>query len=174
MDLVIHPKLVRISIIVLVFFLAGTALVFFWPRLRTPQTNIQPTPGPDVIAAVNAIQAFYTMDYTESPKLWSARLCGYTTEKGCEAVRIFYAPLVRATIEQYKVQTHCVVKPIQLVRDDGHQRIWKLLVTLTNPWSQLKTPTQYVYASVELENGQWLLDRVLFNQEVSHLPTPTP
>ena len=174
MDLVIHPKFLRIAIGVFLLLLLGTGLALLWPRFGTLQTMADPTPGPDALAAVEAVKAFYTLDYTESPQLWPARVCTHTTEKGCQAIQAFYAPSVRAAVEKYHIQTGCEVEPIQLVLDDGNQRIWKVQVTLTHPWSELTSPTQYAYVVMTKENGKWLMDRMLFDQEIAHLPTPTP
>ena len=160
MDLVIHPKLGRIVIGAFLLLLIGTGLVLLWPRFAAPQAMAEPTPGPDALAAVEAVKAFYSLDYTESPQLWSARVCTYTTEKGCQAIQAFYAPSVRAAVEKYQIQTGCDVETIQLILDDGNRRIWKVQVTLTHPWSELTSPTQYAYVVMTKENSKCLLDRM--------------
>jgi hypothetical protein len=174
MDILINSKATRILAAVLMLALVAVTLVLIWPRVFAPEATPDPGLSPDALAAQVAVTAFYTMDYTESPELWPARVCAYTTEKGCLAVRDFYAPSVRAAIEKYKIQTECEVEPIQLMLDAGSQRIWKLQVTLTNPWTELSIATQEAYAEVDYQDGQWLLNRILFEQEIAHLLTPAP
>ena len=58
--------------------------------------------------------------------------------------------------------------------DFGESRIWKLQVTLVNPWDAETVDVQQVYAEVRKEGGRWLLERILFEQEIAQHLTPAP
>lgn len=174
MDIVLNSKGLRNAALTLILALAGIAALLVMPLLLTPTPrNDSETPA-DAMAAVNAVTAFYTLDYTEPPNLWPSRVCTYTTQKGCQAIREFFAPSVQAAVDEYRVQTYAMVEPVQVMADIEGRRIWKLEVTLTNPWSDETVGVQDIYAEVEREGGQWLLSRVLFEQEIAQFLTPTP
>jgi len=174
MDIVLDSKSIRNAAIVLVLTLSAiAALVFVPPFLVTKSQNNVQIPA-DAMAAVSGVTAFYTLDYTEPPDLWASRVCAHTTGKGCEAIREFFAPSIKAAIDQYRVQTYAMVEPVQMMADFEDQRIWKLEVTMSNPWNEETVGTQDVYAEVEMEDGEWLLSRILFEQEISQFLTPTP
>ncbi len=174
MDIVVDSKSVCNAAIVLILAVAGVAAsLFIPPYLASRAQNDSEIPS-DAMAAVNGVTAFYTLDYTEPPNLWSSRVCAYATKKGCEAIREFFAPSVQAAVDQYQVQTYAMVEPVQMMADFEDRRIWKLEVTMTNPWNEETVGTQDVYAEVEKEDGEWLLSRILFEQEVVRFLTPTP
>ena len=175
MDIVVNSKGVRNALVAAVLAIVGITALLVVPVMMTPKSTSTPAIPPDAMAAVKGATAFYTLDYTEPPNLWPLRVCGYTTEEGCKAIREFFASSVQAAIHKYRVQTHAFAKPVQLIVDDGDRRIWKLEVTLTNPWSEgSEGMTQDVYAAVAKEGGRWLLSRILFEQEVAKFITPTP
>lgn len=174
MDIVVNSKGVQNAAFTLILALAGITALLVVPHYLAPKPQTGPAIPPDAMAAVDGVTAFYTLDYTEPPNLWPLRVCTYATEKGCEAIREFFAPSVQAAVDQYRVQTYAMVEPVQVMVDAGDRRIWKLEVTLTNPWSEDTLGTQNVYAEVEKEGGKWLLSRVLFEQEIAQFLTPTP
>ncbi len=175
MDIDVNSKGVRNAAVALVVALVGIIALLVVPVILAPKPQIPPAIPPDAMAAVKGATAFYTLDYTEPPNLWPLRVCGYTTEAGCKAIREFFAPSVQAAIDKYRVQTHAFVEPVQLMADDGDRRIWKLEVTLTHPWSEGSEGMQQdVYAEVAKEGGRWLLSRILFEQEIAQFLTPTP
>ena len=124
-------------------------------------------------AAVNAVTAFYTLDYTSSPELWISNVCAYATKKAATAIRSFFAPIVQTQVQSYQVQTGCNVQPIRLVEDDGDIRIWQVSVTLDHPWAGLDAPTQDVFVEVAKMHGGWLMNRILFEQEVERFINST-
>src|SRR5688572_16889937 len=175
MDIVVNSKGVRNAVIAFVVAVVGITAMLFVPLILAPKPQNEPALPPDAMAAVKGATAFYTLDYTEPPNLWPLRVCGYTTEQGCQAIREYFAPSVQAAIDQYRVQTHAFVEPVQLMVDDGDRRIWKLEVILTNPWTEgSEGMHQDVYAEVAKEGGRWLLNRILFEQEIDQFLTPAP
>jgi hypothetical protein len=135
-------------------------------------TQPDPQSAPDSQAAVTALTAFYTLDYSEPVDQWQGRVCALTTPNGCQLIQALFAPVVRQVVEDNQVKTGCTVQPLRLVEDDGATRIWKLEVTLGNPWPG-EASTTPVYAEVAQANGAWLLNRILFSQETARFATPT-
>jgi hypothetical protein len=175
MDILVNTKGARNAAILAFLSLAGIIALMVVPIIIAPKQETKPAMPPDAMAAVQGITAFYTLDFTESSDKWLLRVCGYTTDQGCLAVKDFFAPSVRAAVDQNRIQTHAFVTPVQLISDQGDHRIWRLGVTLTNPWKDGQEGMQQdVYADVANVGGKWLLNRILFEQEVSQFLTPIP
>ena len=134
-------------------------------------TQPDPQSAPDAQAAVAALTAFYTLDYTEPVDQWQGRVCVLTTPNGCELIQVLFAPAVRQVVEANQVKTDCTVLALRLVEDKGDTRAWLLEVTLDAPWPG-ENPTTQVYAEVTQINGNWLLNRILFDQETARFATP--
>ena len=174
MQVFIPPKIRKLLIIVLIVLLVGIGASILWPRLFPPHESASIlTPG-DAEAASNAAKAFYTLDDSEGIDGWIARVCATATEKGCVAIRNFYAPAVQDMVAKNHIQTECTTRSVRLVSEKGDTRIWEVQVSLTHPWADLKAVSQDVYVEVSNTDGQWLMDRILFAQEAAYLKTPTP
>jgi hypothetical protein len=137
----------------------------------TTPTQTDPRHAPDAQAAVAALTAFYTLDYTEPVDQWQGRVCVLTTPNGCQLIQMLFAPAVRQVVEANKVKTNCTVLALRVIEDKGDTRAWLLEVTLDAPWPG-ENPTTQVYAEVTLINGNWLLNRILFDQETARFATP--
>ena len=174
MDIVVNSKGARTAAVILLLALAGLMGWSAWQQGLIPNPESEPALPPDALAAAKGVSAFYTLDFTEPPNLWPQRVCAYTTQEGCKAIQDFFAPAVIASAERYQVRTQAMAEPLQVVADLGTRRIWKLAVTLTNPWSDETVGAQEVYAEVRQEGGQWLLERILFEQEIAQYLTPAP
>jgi len=160
--------------------LAGWAIFHFViPLFQDKQI---PAAGPalsqDAQAAIAGVSAFYTIDYTESAEQWADRVCTTTTHEGCIFARGYVAAAVHATAEKYFVQTSCTVLPVELVdNDEAHMvRIWKMQVTLSNPWPTVEqTHTAYVAVGYDENFQEWRMQHVLFEQEAhKYAVTNTP
>ena len=123
------------------------------------------------MAATAALNAFYTLDYTESVEQWQGRVCTLTTKDGCQLIQKLFAPVVRQVVDANHVKTGCTVHAVHLAQDTGDTRTWLLEVALDNPWPD-ERPTIQVFAEVAQINGTWLLNRILFDQESAHFTTP--
>jgi hypothetical protein len=136
-------------------------------------TPTQPDPqsAPDAQAAVKALTAFYTLNYTEPVDQWQSQVCALTTPDGCQLIQALFAPTVRKVVEANQVKTGCSIQAVRLVEDKDDTRIWLLEITLDKPWPG-ETLTMQVYAEVAQTNGTWLLNRILFDQETARFNTP--
>ena len=134
-------------------------------------TQSYPRSGLDAQAAVAALTAFYTLDYAEPVDQWQGRVCALTTADGCQLTQTLFAPTVRQVVEVNQVKTGCTVQALRLVENNNDTRIWLLEVTLDAPWPGENSTTQ-VYVEVARNNGNWLLNRILFDQETARFTTP--
>jgi hypothetical protein len=171
-------------VVVIALIVAGFLLLHRDPALlyrfvarvegATPAPTQPALQPPDVKAAIAAVTAFYTLDYTEPVDQWQGRVCALTTPDGCQIIQALFAPAVRQVVEDNQVKTGCTVQPLHLVEDKGDTRTWLMEVSLDNPWPGEK-PTTQVYAEVARINGNWLLNHILFDQEAAaRFGTPTP
>ena len=174
MKISINPKAKKILIMLGVSAVLGIAIFATLPMLhKNPVVPAQGT-SPDAQAAVDAATAFYTLDYTADPDLWATRVCAHTTEAGCRAIQGFFAPTVEVLVMENQVQTTCTVTPVHLVSEDGSIRVWQVTVTINNPWPGLENPVQDAFVEVEELSGIWLMNRILFQQEINDYLTPAP
>ena len=174
MQIEISPKTKKILITIAVVVVLGILFFAFRPHLAEPAAGPAGEMSPDARAAVEGARAFYTLDYTAAPDLWALQVCAWTTEAGCQAAETFFAPSVAAMVQEHQVQTGCTVTPVSLVEDRGEIHVWLVNVTLTDPWAGLDTSSQDVYVEVERAGGNWLMNRILFEQEAVRFPTATP
>jgi hypothetical protein len=173
MKIVIHPKARKVMIVIALLTVVAIVLLtirsVIFPNPEVPATDL----APDEQAAVDAVTAFYTLDYSSSSELWISNVCAFSTNQGCNAIRSFFAPIIYNEVQNYQVQTGCRVIPIQLIENDGNTHIWQISVTLNHPWVGLDTPTQDVYVEVTKVRSVWLMNRILFEQEIKRIITPT-
>jgi hypothetical protein len=174
MQISFHPKAKKVLMLLGVIAIQGIVIFSVYPLLENSRSVGITSTSPDAQAAVKAATTFYTLDYTANPDLWATRLCALTTEAGCRIIHAFFAPSVQAMVQENKVQTGCTVVPVRLVSDKGHLRVWQVSVAIINPWPGLVDPKQDAFVEVENVNGLWLMNRILFQQEVSKFLTPTP
>jgi hypothetical protein len=174
MQISFHPKAKKVLMLLGVIAILGIVIFSVYPLFENSRSAGITGTSPDEQAAIDAATAFYMLDYTANPDLWATRVCALTTETGCRAVQSFFAPSVQAMVQENKVQTGCSVVPVRLVSNKGHLRVWQVSVAIINPWPGLEDPKQDAFVEVENVNGLWLMNRILFQQEVSKFLTPTP
>ena len=174
MQIVISPKVRKILIVLAAIALLVAGFFAIRPAFMLRPAAASTGPSSDAQAAVNAVTAFYTLDYTEDIGLWSTRVCATATEAGCRAIQNFYAASVQAAMQEHQTQTGCTAEPVRLVSDANHKRIWQVRVSLDHPWAGLDTSSQDVYVELSEAGDKWLMTRILFQQEVERLATPTP
>ena len=174
MQISFHPKAKKFLIILGAIAVLGIAIFAAWPLFhKHPVVPAQGT-SPDAQAAVNAATAFYTLDYTADPELWTTRVCELETDAGCNAVRSFFSPAIQTMVQKNRIQTGCSVIAIRMVSDHGSVRVWQVSVAISNPWPGLDNPVQDVFVEVQKVNGIWFMNRILFQQEVENFLTPMP
>ena len=183
-----HRTINTIILLVVIFALIGAGFLLLHrdPALLSriiarfdgaSPTQSGPQLAPDAQAAVKALTAFYTLDYTQPVEQWQEHVCALTTTDGCQLIQALFGPAISKVVKANQVKTGCSVQAVRLVEDKGDTRVWLLEVTLDKPWPS-ETPTIQVYAEVAQTNGIWLLNRILFDQETARFATltstPTP
>lgn len=174
MNIVIHPKVKKAMIVILIISMIAIVSLTLHPFLFPKPEVTDPTQAADAKAAVDAVMAFYTLDSSKSPELWANRVCAHTSEDGCRIVRSYFAPTMQILLQENSIQTGCTVLPVRLVEDDGGKHIWQVSVRLDHPWADLDAQTQTVFVEMSQENGKWLMNRILFEQEVERSTNSTP
>ena len=81
--------------------------------------------------------------------------------------------MVQVMMKKHQIQTSCTVEPIRLISDTNQNRVWQVHVSLDHPWPGLNASSQDVYVEVAAVSGKWLMNRILFDQEVQRLVTHT-
>lgn len=174
MKILFHPKAKKALIAIMIIVVLIIAFLSLHNWLFTQPEKTKTTLAPDAQAVVDAVTVFYTLDYTASPELWISNMCMLATDKGCNAIRSFYAPSVQTLVKNLQIHTGSIVQPLLLVEDDGDIHIWQVKVTLDHPWAGLDNPTQDVFIEVAYVHGKWLMNRILFQQESERFTTPSP
>ena len=174
MHIKIHQKAKKVMVVILVLSMIAIVFLALRPALFPTHQILDTAPAADAQAAVDAVKAFYTLDYTESSDVWAARVCAHATEEGCAIVRSYFAPAMQHLLQENFIQTGCTAMPVRLAEDTGNTRIWQVEATLDHPWMGLDAQTQMVFVEMAQENGQWLMNRILFEQETDQLDTATP
>ncbi len=70
MKIVIHPTTKKVQIAILVVSVIAIFAITFHSELFPLHTASTPTASPDMQAAVDAVSAFYTLDYSASRERW--------------------------------------------------------------------------------------------------------
>lgn len=174
MQIKIHQKTKKVLVLILALTLTAIIFLALRPALFPEQQAAITTPVTDSQAAVDAVTAFYTLDYTESSESWAARVCIHATKEGCAIIRSYFTPAMQHLLQDNFIQTGCTVVPVRLVEDTGDMRVWQVEATIDHPWMGLDAQTQMVFVEMTQENDQWLMNRILFEQEVDRLDTANP
>ena len=172
------PAIVLLPFVPIV--LAGWVILHF-ATLRFQEKEI-PAAGSalslDAQAAIAGVSEFYAIDYTEPEGAWVQRMCApIATPDDCLFLQVYFAPVIRATAEKYRIQSTSTVLPVELFSNDEttSSRIWTLQVTVEKPWPGIN-PTERVFAEVVFDRArqEWRFRRILFEQELQGYCTPTP
>ena len=174
MQISFHPKAKKVLMLLGAIAIQSIAIFAVYPLFENSRSVGITGTSQDEQAAIDAATAFYTLDYTANPDLWATRVCALSTDAGCRAIYAFFAPSIEALVQENKIQTSCTVTPIRLVSEDGSIRVWQLSTALTQPWAGLEKPVQDAFVEVENVSGVWLMNRILFQQEIGNFLTPTP
>jgi rhodanese-related sulfurtransferase len=122
--------------------------------------------------ALNAAAAFYAPNLDGGYDAWLAQVCGGMSEDGCGLLRAMYGEVVWKAFEgsgaRFVQSQAIILEDVEVLSNDHH--IWKLGVTVlsVNPQGEQKTNQlqTYVQVSFNKESGTWLLERILFDQEI--------
>ena len=122
--------------------------------------------------ALNAVAAFYAPNLDTGYDAWLAQVCAGMSTDGCGLLRAMYGDIVWKAFAGSGariVQSQAIIlEDVEVLNNDHH--IWKLGVTVMSvtPQAEQKTNQLKTYAQVSLDerSGTWLLERILFDQEI--------
>lgn len=127
------------------------------------------------LVAVQSAQLFYTIDYREDPTEWVSSLCELSTDRGCEFITFSQSLFWDSFLEQ-KVITTIEILDSELIEieipDCDTCELWKVEITPGETWTGLPTPengSQEVYIQLEKFDDNWLLDHILWDEEIQSL-----
>jgi hypothetical protein len=122
--------------------------------------------------ALNAVAEFYAPNLGGGYDTWLAQVCAGMSEDGCGLLRNMYGEVVWKTFAgsgaKFIQPQAMILEDVEVLSNEHH--IWKLGVTVVsvNPQSEQKVNQLQTYAQVSFnkESGTWLLERILFDQEI--------
>ena len=122
--------------------------------------------------ALNAVAAFYAPNLDGGYDAWLTQVCAGMSEDGCGLLRNMYGEVVWKAFEgsgvKFVQSQAMILEDVETLSNDHH--IWKLGVTVlfVDPQGEQKTNQLQTYAQVSFnkENETWILERILFDQEI--------
>lgn len=160
------------GVLLILLLAAGIAAAMPWIRVQTEALFLPGENSPQW-AARHGAEAFYTLDYRETPDIWVDVVCSVSTEGGC-ALAEMAAPNLWEALIAAKTHTRAQVKVIGEVKDKGITsfsenltQIWEVHITLSEPLPGQTLTEDIAYAVVVQEGGAWKFERVLMNAETA-------
>lgn len=135
------------------------------------------TPGTENVQAT--LQAIYTPKLGEGQAAWYSQVCGGMSAQGCELFKSLYGPPIWGALESgaiLPVETQVnFLEEVEAI-DSGH-RIWKFGFVVSDlseardtqdvPEAAEISGEVYAEVSYDLSSDSWLLERILFDQEIA-------
>jgi hypothetical protein len=172
MDISISQKKIKnIILVAALVFLIGAGGYYAWTNnLLERFLPKQEIKGKE--PALNAAAAFYAPNLDGGYDAWLAQVCAGMSTNGCGLLRAMYGEVVWKAFAGSGarfVQSHAMIlEDVETLNNDHH--IWKLGVTVLSVTPQGEQKTNqlqtYVQVSFNKDSGTWLLERVLFDQEI--------
>jgi hypothetical protein len=124
------------------------------------------------------IENIYSPDLSGGQDVWFAQVCEGMSEQGCELFKGMYGPTIWGSLESGAIgpiKAQAVLLEGVETLADGRQ-VWKVGFTVLDvsdarPTQDVPKPQEisgeiYIEASYDQGTDRWLLDRILFEQEV--------
>ena len=172
MDITISQKKITNIVLVIALIIAiGAGGYYAWTNNLLerflPEPEIKGTEP-----ALNAVSAFYAPNLEGGYDAWLAEVCAGMSEDGCGLLRAMYGEVVwEAFVNSGAkfIESQAMLLEEVETLNNGH-RIWKLGITVLsiNPQGTQSTNQLQTYAQVSFneENETWILERILFDQEI--------
>ena len=122
--------------------------------------------------ALHAVAAFYAPNVDTGYDAWLLQVCAGMSENGCELLRTMYGEAVWKAFAgsgaRFIHSQTVIIDDVEVLNNDHH--IWKLGATIESVDSQGEQKTNqlqtYAQVSFNKENETWVLERILFDQEI--------
>jgi hypothetical protein len=172
MNITISQKNIRNFLLTLVIiFLVGVGGYTVWNNHLLdrflPQREITGTEP-----ALGAVSAFYAPNLDNGYEAWLAQVCVGMSADGCGLLRAMYGKTVWQALEgsgaKFVQSNALIIEDVETLGNGHH--IWKLDVNVLflNLQGEQETSQVQTYAQVSFnkESEIWLLERILFDQEI--------
>jgi len=172
MDIQISEKKIKnIILVIALVLLMGAGGYYTWTKHLLerfmPKQEIKSTEP-----ALQAVSTFYAPNLDNGYDAWLAQVCAGMSEDGCGLLRGMYGEVVWKTFAgsgaKFVQSQAMLLEDVETLNNDHH--IWKLGVTVLsiNPQGEQATNQiqTYVQVSFNNESKAWLLERILFDQEI--------
>jgi hypothetical protein len=127
---------------------------------------------------LTTIENIYSPDLSGGQEAWYAQVCEGMSEQGCELFKGMYGATIWGSLESgaiAPIEAQAVLLEEVETLEDGRQ-VWKVGFTVLDvsdarPTQDVPEPREIsgeIYIEVSYDQGtdRWLLDRILFDQEV--------
>jgi hypothetical protein len=172
MDITISKKkITNIILVIALIFAIGAGGYYTWKNNLLerflPKQEIK-----GMEPALNAVAAFYAPNLDRGYDAWLTQVCAGVSMDGCGLLRTMYGETVWKAFEgsgaRFVQSQAMILEDVEVLSNTHH--IWKLGVTVVSVNSQAERKINqlqtYVQVSFDKENGTWLLERILFDQEI--------
>jgi hypothetical protein len=172
MDITISQnKIKNVILAIALLFLIGAGGYYAWKNnLLERFLPKQELTGTE--PALKAVATFYAPNLDNGYEAWLAQVCAGMSADGCGLLRAMYGEAVWKAFEgsgAKLIQSQAaIIEDVETLDNDHH--VWKLgviVLSVDSQDAQKITPLEtYVQVSFNKESGTWLLERILFNQEI--------
>ncbi|HXF85490.1 MAG TPA: hypothetical protein VNK49_08875 [Anaerolineales bacterium] len=157
MEITLSKKTLTNAVSVLLVVLAALGVYRVWSQDVLQEWF----PRAEAVQAVEAEPALTSLEAMYSPSgersEWEARVCAGMSEKGCVVFKGMYAEAIWKSPQNGKTASVVFIEVAETF-EDGSQ-VWKTELTLDGTALPV-----YIHVA-QNEEGKWLLNRVLFEQE---------
>ena len=166
-----QKKITNIILILAVILLIGAGGSYTWTNHLLerfmPEQELKGTEP-----ALQAVSAFHAPNLDNGYDAWLAQVCAGMSEDGCGLLRAMYGEVVWKTFAgsgaKFIQSQAMLLEDVEILNNEHH--IWKLGVTVLSINTQGEQATNqiqtYAQVSFNKESGTWLLERILFDQEI--------
>ncbi len=172
MDITISQKKIKnIILTIALVLLLGACGYYAWTNNLLdrflPKQEIHGTES-----ALQAVAVFYAPNVDSGYEAWLLQVCAGMSENGCGLLRTMYGETVWKAFAgsgaRFTQSQATMLEDVEVLSNDHH--IWKLAITVVSENSQGEETTNqlqtYAQVSFNKEKETWILERILFDQEI--------
>lgn len=146
----------------------AAAAVWGWPKVSGQVAGLlhraTPTPSdPAQVAAVEGVEAFFSLDAQKGVDAWVERMCALTTQEGCAIYQVMLKKWAQQQMSAHPdLHNQATVEEVEFVGEtakaDATYRLYRVVVRFSQPWDGvegLKGDTLTAYALVQKDDNAW-------------------
>jgi len=161
-----------------VLFILAAAAVWGWPKVSGQVAGLlhraTPTPSdPAQIAAVQGVEAFFSLDAQKGVDAWVDRMCSLTTKEGCAIYQVMLKKWAQKQMSDYPdLNNRATVEQVEFAGEttigDATYRLYRVVMHFSQPWDGmdgLEGDTLTAYALVQKDGDAWRFAAPLNEQD---------